>query len=62
MFRRILLDHWMSIFPLVSFVVAASIYGWISVKAIRMRGEQVDRFALLPFNEDLPPSHHESKV
>ena len=62
MFRRILLDHWMLIFPLVSFVAAATIYAWISIKAIHMRGEQVERFALLPFSDDLPASHHDTKV
>ena len=62
MFRRVFLDHWMSIFPLVAFVTAATIYAWIAVKALRMKSAQVEHFALLPFNEDLPVSHHDSEV
>ena len=58
MFRRILLDHWMALFPLVAFVTAASVYVSITYRALRMRSSQVERFANLPFN-DQPDARHE---
>jgi len=51
MFRRILFDHWVSIFPLISFVVTAIVYFAISRQALRMTPEQTDRFARLPFED-----------
>lgn len=51
MFRRILFDHWVSIFPLVSFVVTAIVYFAISRQALRMTPEQTERFARLPFED-----------
>lgn len=57
MFRRVLLDHWMAIFPLVAFITAASVYLMITYKALRMRRPQIDRFAHLPFNDESETSH-----
>ena len=50
MFRRVILENWMSIFPFVAFVTAACIYGLISLKAVRMRPGQIERFGNLPFD------------
>jgi hypothetical protein len=51
MFRRLLFDHWVSIFPLISFVVSATVYFAISRQALRMKPEQVERQARLPFED-----------
>lgn len=51
MFRRVLLENWMSIFPLVAFLTAATIYVAVSYKTLRMRKPQIDRFSKLPFND-----------
>lgn len=58
MFRRVILDHWVAIFPLVAFITAAVVYVVISYKALRMRRPELDRFAQLPFN-DQPPSSYD---
>lgn len=60
MFRRLLLEDWMSVFTVIAFVTALSVYVTIFYRALRMRRAQVDRFAHLPF-EDEPPaaSRHE---
>jgi len=50
MFRRVILENWMSIFPFVAFLTAACVYGLFSLKAIRMRSPQIDRFGNLPFD------------
>ena len=51
MFRRIILEHWMSLFTLVAFVTALSIYLSITWRALRMPRAQRDRFAHLPLND-----------
>ena len=61
MFRRVLLDNWMAIFPLVAFLTAAAVYAIITYKALRMRSTQIDRFAQLPFN-DQPATSHDAEV
>ena len=61
MFRRVILENWMSIFPLVAFVTAACVYGLISLKAIRMRSDQIERFGNLPFDVQ-ENARHETKA
>ena len=58
MFRRLLLEDWMSVFTIIAFVTALSVYVTIFYRALRMRRAQVQRFAQLPFEEtSVPPSH-----
>ena len=60
MFRRLIFDHWVAIFPIAAFITAFAVYVCFTYKAIRMRASQVDRFAHLPFNEQpaAPHEHH----
>lgn len=51
MFRRLILDHWMSIFTLVAFSTALSVYVTCAWRALRMPREQRDRFAHLPLED-----------
>jgi hypothetical protein len=51
MFRRLLIDHWMSIFTLTAFITALSIYCTISIRALRMPKGQRDHLANLPLND-----------
>ncbi len=60
MFQRILIDHWMAIFPLVAFVTAASVYATITYQTLRWRRTKIERFAQLPFAEESPS--HESEI
>ncbi len=48
MFRRLLLENWMSIFTLTAFITALSIYATIAWRALRMPAPQRERFARLP--------------
>lgn len=61
MFRRVLLDNWMAIFPLVAFLTAATVYVIIAYKTFRMQGAQANRFAQLPFN-DQPATSHDAEA
>jgi hypothetical protein len=51
MFRRLILEHWMSIFTLTAFVTALSIYCTISFRALRMSKGQREHLANLPLND-----------
>ncbi len=55
MLRRLIFDHWLVIFPLVSFIVAGVIYFSITWRALRMRKPQLDHLASLPFNDESEP-------
>ncbi len=51
MFRRLILEHWMSIFTLIAFSTALSIYVTCAWRALRMPRAQCKRFADMPFDE-----------
>jgi hypothetical protein len=52
MLRRLIFDHWLVIFPLISFIVAGAIYFTITWRALHMRKPQIDHLASLPFNDE----------
>ena len=54
MFRRLFLEDWMSVFTLIAFVTALSVYVTLFFRALRMQRAQVNRFAQLPFDEERP--------
>jgi hypothetical protein len=51
MFRRIVFDHWVAIFPVISFVVTGIIYFAIARQALRMTPEKTERHSRLPFDD-----------
>ena len=51
MFRRLVLEHWMSVFTLIAFSTALSIYLSITWRALRMTPVQRERFARLPLDD-----------
>jgi hypothetical protein len=60
MFRRLLFEDWVSLFPLIALITAGSVYVTIFFRALRMKPQQVDRFSRLPFESE-PSSSNESK-
>lgn len=62
MFRRLFFDDWVSLFPFIAFIVAATIFLTIAYRALRMRRGQVEHFENLPFNDQPSPApHHEPR-
>ena len=59
MFRRLLLENWMSLFTIVAFITASSVYVSIFFRALRMRRGQVQRLAALPFADEAASRPHE---
>jgi hypothetical protein len=52
MFRRLLIEEWTTIFTLVAFVTALSVYVTVFYRALRMRSAQVEQLAHLPFVDE----------
>jgi hypothetical protein len=61
MFRRLLFEDWVSLFPLIALITAGSVYATIFYRAIRMKRTQIDRMAQLPFETEHSVSPDESK-
>jgi hypothetical protein len=55
MFRRFLIEDWMSVFTIIAFVTALSVYLTIFYRALRMRRPQIEHFARLPLQDDDQP-------
>lgn len=58
MFRRLIFDHWVSLFPLISFIVASIVYVGIFRGALRMRRDQVDELSALPLQDENSSVNH----
>jgi hypothetical protein len=61
MFRRLLFEDWVSLFPLIALITAGSVYATIFYRALRMKRPQIDRMAGLPFESETSVSPDESK-
>jgi hypothetical protein len=61
MFRRLLFEDWVSLFPLIALITAGSVYATIFYRAIRMKRPQIDRMSSLPFESENSVSADESK-
>lgn len=60
MFHRLILEDSAAFFTIVAFLTAASIYGTIGWRALRMKRPQIERFANLPFATETPAVRHDS--
>lgn len=61
MYKRLIFDHWVMIFPVVAFITAACVYGCFAYFGIRMKRSQSDHLASLPFNEETPTRHETAR-
>ena len=60
MFRRLVLENHATLFTIVAFVTAASIYVAFAWRALRMKRPQVLRLENLPFETPTPAARHEA--
>ncbi len=54
MFRRLIFDNWVSIFPLISIIVTGVVYATITWRACRMKKTQIEHLENLPLSGDEP--------
>lgn len=59
MFKRLLLEDSSVWYVLTAFVTAATIFGAITWRALRMPRTQADQFANLPFTTDPTDGRHD---
>jgi hypothetical protein len=60
MFKRLILEDSATVYVLVSFVTAATIFLAITWRALRMPRAEVERFAQLPFTPDSTEGRHDT--
>lgn len=60
MFQRLIFEDSAALFTVVAFITAASIYGTIGWRALRMKRPQVEHFANLPFAAETPSARHDA--
>jgi hypothetical protein len=60
MFRRLSLPDDATVFTIVAFVTALTIYLLITWRALRMQRGQLSKFEQLPFQVETPSARHES--
>jgi hypothetical protein len=60
MFQRLIYEDSAALFTIAAFITAASIYGTIGWRAVRMKRAQVERFANLPFATATPSARHDA--
>ena len=61
MFKRLIFDDWVIIFPIVAFITAACVVLSFAYCALRMKRSQIDRFASLPFNDETSTRHETAR-
>jgi hypothetical protein len=52
MFRRLIFDNWVAIFPLISMIVTVVVYATITWYACRMKKPQITHLETLPLADD----------
>jgi hypothetical protein len=57
MFKRLLLEDSSAWYVITAFVTAATIFGTITWRALRMPPSQVEKFAQLPFTTEAAERH-----
>jgi hypothetical protein len=57
MFKRLILEDSSVWYVITAFVTAATIFGTITWRAVRMPRAQVEKFAQLPFTTDADERH-----
>jgi hypothetical protein len=57
MFRRLVFEDSAALFTIAAFITALSIFVTITLRALRMKKPQVERFENLPFEIPTPSAH-----
>ncbi len=60
MFRRLIFADSATLFTLVAFITAVSIFASISWRALRMKRHQLAHFENLPFTTPTPSARHDT--
>ncbi|MCC6884137.1 MAG: hypothetical protein WBE58_02305 [Verrucomicrobiales bacterium] len=62
MFKRVILEDWSSLVPVIAFAVTAAVFIIILIRTLGMKRIEAERIARLPFEpNELPESHETSE-
>ncbi len=61
MFKRLILEDWQSLAPLIAFAATFLVFLFFAVRALLMKQAQVKHMAHLPMEKDTPPTHSRHK-
>ena len=51
MFKRIFVEDWASIIPFISFFIFATVFTFVTIRAMRLRKSERERLAALPLED-----------
>ena len=51
MFKRILVEDWVHIVPVISFFIFATVFIFVTIRAIKIRKTERERLAALPLDD-----------
>jgi hypothetical protein len=57
MFKRIFVEEWMLMVPIISFVIFAVVFAAVTWRALRISKSEREHLAALPL-DDTPPNSH----
>lgn len=58
MFRRVVLEDWVHVFPLIGFVILFTIFLVVILRVSRMKKKNVDRMSSLPLDQEKYSDEH----
>ncbi len=50
MFQRVIHEHWVAIVPIISFVITAGVFLFVSIRAIRLPKARREQLAAIPLD------------
>jgi hypothetical protein len=62
MFKRLVLEDTATLYTLIAFITASTIFVTITWRALRMKHPQITRFENLPFASETPAARHDTEV
>lgn len=60
MFRRILVENWAFYVPIISFVIFATVFLAVTIRALRISKTERERLASLPLESETEPNSTQS--
>ena len=62
MFKRVILEDWHQILPLIGFGIIFVIFIFLSIRAILMKKKDVERLAKLPLEDEADVPEEKSEI
>jgi len=57
MFKRIILEEWTLVMPIVAFFFTAAVFAYTTVRALKLSKDRREELANLPLSDSAPKNH-----